>query len=209
MRCKLLSAVVVAMISSTSMAAVITNGDFELLDLNGSTSQFSTGNTTGIPGWTVVSGTVDLVGSYWPGASGDQSIDLNGTSPGALSQTFDTVAGQAYRVTFAMACNVYSAVYGDYSMLVSAAGVQENFTFTRTAANTTTNVGWLYKTFDFTAAVGTTQTTLTFASLTSGNAGPAIDDVSIAEINAVPEPATFGVFGLGSMTLLAARRRRA
>ncbi|QNN22760.1 choice-of-anchor C family protein [Planctomycetales bacterium ZRK34] len=203
-------AVVVALFAmgSASQATMLANGDFEL---PGGVSNWSTiysVDSTSLTGWTVTSGSVDLVGpSHWTAASGSLCVDLNGVQPGVLSQTFDTLAGQAYRVTFAMAANT-DGPFGDFTMSVSAAGSSQNFTFTRTSAHTDHDMGWTYKTFDFIASLGTDQTTLTFASISTPElaSGPVIDDVSVAETTLTPEPATLGMLSLGVLML---RRRRA
>ena len=49
--------------------------------------------STEIPGWTVDSGSIDLIGDYWTASDGSRSIDLNGDGLGAISQTFDTISG--------------------------------------------------------------------------------------------------------------------
>src|SRR5262249_24519791 len=63
-------------------------------------------DSTDIKGWTVTRGQIDYIGSFWPAADGKRSLDLHG-SPGfgGVSQTFPTVKGQKYRVTFALAGN--------------------------------------------------------------------------------------------------------
>ena len=56
-------------------------------------------------GWTVDRNSIDLIGPYWNAADGSQSVDLDGLAPGSISQTFTTVAGQQYRLTFAYSAN--------------------------------------------------------------------------------------------------------
>src|SRR5207302_6342899 len=69
------------------------NGSFEEPVVSG---PFITRSGGEIDGWTITSGTVDQIGTYWPAALGAQSIDLAGDGPGRIEQTFDTVAGRQY-----------------------------------------------------------------------------------------------------------------
>jgi hypothetical protein len=76
-----------------------------------------TPSATAISGWTVTSGSVDWINTYWQqppalsnGTGTGLSIDLNGTASaahpnpaGTISQTFATAPGQPYTVTFEMA----------------------------------------------------------------------------------------------------------
>src|SRR5438034_11556697 len=72
------------------------NGSFEEPVVAGA---FITRSGGEIDGWTITSGTVDQIGTYWPAALGAQSTDLAGEGPGRIEQTFVTVAGRQYRVS--------------------------------------------------------------------------------------------------------------
>ena len=92
--------------SSISMADPFQNGSFEEGTVDpGSFITLSAFDNTSITGWTVSSGSIDLIGSHWVASDGDRSIDLNGNEPGAISQTFDTEPGAVYNVLFDMAGN--------------------------------------------------------------------------------------------------------
>jgi len=70
----------------------------------GAFSTFTTGQSIGP--WTVTAGSVDLIGpGFWAAADGDQSLDLDGTSAGTVSQTFATTPGTTYTVSYALAGN--------------------------------------------------------------------------------------------------------
>ena len=95
----------------------------------------------GIPGWTVTAGSIDIIfltgTAGWSASNGLRSIDLDGLSGGTMAQTFDTVAGSTYTVSFDLAANFYA---GDLikSVLVSAPGFSQIYTFNsagRTALN--------------------------------------------------------------------------
>lgn len=102
--------------------------------------------STAITGWTVGAGGVDHVRDYWQPASGSQSIDLNALSPGGISQTFATVAGRSYRVTFALAGNPDSP--GVKTVRVQAAGTQQDFSLDTTGRSRSA-MGWTTQSLDF------------------------------------------------------------
>ena len=137
--------------------------------------------STAVPGWTVTRGSVDYVGPYWQHADGRRSLDLNGNEPGAVAQTLRTRPGATYRVTFRMAGNNCPGGPGVKTLVVSAAGRRGEFTFDATA-RTYEDMGWVTRTWEFTAAAA--ETTLEFASTTAEPAacGPALDRVSVMEV---------------------------
>lgn len=203
---KIFAAVTALLLASPAMAAPFANGSFETSPTNPGSGwlTFGNGDATNLPGWTVL-GSVDYVGNYWQTPDGTRSLDLNGSSLGGISQTFDTLAGVTYTVTFALSKNPGAAVA---TLDVSATG-NNAASYLFNAGNSSPNMLWSDRTYSFTAT-GTT-TTLTFLSTTSGTpfAGPALDNVRIAAAPAgVPEPAAFGVLGLGILGLAAGRRRK-
>jgi choice-of-anchor C domain-containing protein len=182
--------------ATAANADLIYNGSFEIGTLSGSYTTLYAGSTN-ISGWTVDTGSIDYIGSYWQASQGSRSIDMNGYyQAGAITvaQSLATVAGQQYRVTFDMAGN---PDHGGQvkSLQVSAAGQSAAYTFD-TTGKSRSNMGWVTKTFDFVAAGP--ATTLSFASLmpTPEAWGPALDNV---RMEAVPAPgaAFLGVIGLG------------
>ena len=145
--------------------------------------------STDILVWSIISGNIDYIGTTWQSSDVGRNIDLNGNTPGAISQTFDTVPGTAYTVLFDMAGNTHSIRI--YTMKVSAAGESREYTFDN-FGKTTSNMGWEENPFSFIASDSTT--TLTFESLTNTGDlrdGPALD-------NSVPRFRWNG--GLGTIT---------
>ena len=179
------------------------NGSFELPSppapiLGSSTYSFGSEVPFPVIPWTLGAGAVSWVGTGWQAAEGSSSIGLSFSSflsaAGSLSQTFDTVAGTLYEVTFALAGNpnaAAAAVDPIKDLRVSAAGISEDFTFDVSGKNTT-NMGWTDFSFPFLATAD--LTTLSFTSLENNAFGPAIDNV---RVNVVPEPATLLLLGAG------------
>ena len=65
---------------------------------------YSSGQSFG--NWTVTSGQVDLVGTYFEGSPlGGRTIDLNGNVAGAIAKDLTTVAGRHYQVVFNVSGN--------------------------------------------------------------------------------------------------------
>jgi choice-of-anchor C domain-containing protein len=167
-----------ASILPVSAASGVSNGSFELGTAPGLFSTEFPGSTH-ITDWTVVSGTVDYVGTYWQASEGSRSIDMTGQSAGTIRQMVPTVTGGKYMVSFDMSGNPDGGP-AVKSMNVEAGGTPETFTYdVVTAGNTDANMKWAPKLFQFTAT-GTT-TPLTFASLDSGFYGPALDNVTVKQ----------------------------
>ncbi|MDH6108492.1 choice-of-anchor C domain-containing protein [Kitasatospora sp. MAP12-15] len=139
-------------------------------------TDLSAGQTIGP--WTVTAGTVDLIGAgFWQAAEGDQSVDLNGVGPGAVAQTFTTVPGANYTVTYALAGNPAGPpILKTGSALIDGQDFQD-FSFD-TAGKSFTNMGYVNRQFTFQAT--NSATTIGFASTTPNSPfGPVVDDVRI------------------------------
>ncbi|WP_328331898.1 DUF642 domain-containing protein [Kribbella sp. NBC_00382] len=126
--------------------------------------------------WKVVSGSVDLT-TDWQHAQGRQSLDLNGSNPGAVSHTVSTTLLTTYRVTYALAANP------DAGQAIRTGNVKVNgqlldsFSFDSTG-KTVSAMGWVYRTFYFTNTLAASAD-LQFASTTPSAWGPVIDDVRV------------------------------
>jgi len=178
--------------SAAVQAAPFQNGSFESGTLvnTGSFDELHMG-ATAITGWSVLGPAgVDYVSSgYWQAADGTRSLDLVGCDretggQGGVEQTFDTVPGVRYTVTFAMAGNPGEPLLK--TLQVSAAGRTESYSFDATG-KTGGNMGWTGKTFWFDATG--TSTTLRFDNTSDASrcAGAALDNVVVtAAPGAVP-----------------------
>jgi len=186
-----LLALALAVVGSGSGMADVVNGSFESGTPNDGAGTHWTRLVPGDPsltGWTVVSGNVDWFSAQVaPACAGNRSLELNGNINGAVSQTFATKPGVAYRVTFCMAANPN----GPPAVKTLLVGVDSNqymnYEFDATG-HTLTDMGWQTRTFTFTATGASTQ--LRFESRTTRDDGglnaygPVIDNVVVVEDSA-------------------------
>lgn len=200
-------ALAVALLGGAAQAGaanLVVNGGFEAQTVQSPAGfdTFSAGSQ-GLVGWHIDLRNVDLVSSsFWAPAGGNNSLDLSGTGKGVISQVISTVIGQVYTLSFDLAGNPFgtSAIKG-LSVNFGSTGLYDF----DTTGHTGNNMGWTHYTTKFAAV--STNTTLSFASRTAGNAGPALDNIAVT---AVPEPETYAMLlaGLGLMGTLARRRQQ-
>jgi choice-of-anchor C domain-containing protein len=182
-------------------AGPFVNGSFELgtglcFTATGFTNVTSANDC--ITGWSIPLGNIDYIHNLWQAANGTHSLDLNGTAPGAVQQTFDTINNLQYLVSFSMAANT-GGLPVLKQLTVDAAGQSQVFTFSR-VGHSNASMGWVTDTFRFIAH--SSSTTLTFTSNTPGAAGPALDAVSVV----APEPGSTGLLISGVALLILWRR---
>jgi choice-of-anchor C domain-containing protein len=176
----------------TVLASDVGNGSFEDGDFPQGfafqTLSAGTPGATSITGWTVTSGQVDWIDTYWTPQDGTKSLDLNGFEPGAIAQTLVTDVNGTYAVKFYLAGNPDCGP-SDKTLTVGATGAApQSYTFTNTGAATHDNMGWTVETYTFVATA--TSTVLSFTA-DPGNisfCGPALDAVSLTETTPPPPP---------------------
>ncbi|MBN8849414.1 MULTISPECIES: choice-of-anchor C family protein [unclassified Sphingomonas] len=201
----LTTAAVALALPAGANAAAFVNGSFEDGVAPGVYTTVAGGDSSSIAGWTVTGNSVDYVGSYWPAQDGSRSIDLNGNAQGGIEQTFDTVAGTLYSVTFWLAGNTDGAPVTK-SVLVGASGNDGKLVTFDSSAFDRGDMGWAKYSYNFVAQ--NASTTLSFASQDAGPFGAALDNVSLLIGGGVPEPATWGLMILGFGGIAGAMRRR-
>lgn len=191
-----------AVVAPMTHAADIVNGGFENSNFSGLFQTYFAGGNLG--GWKVDSGSVDLVNTYWQPAAGHYSLDLNGSSVGVISQSFATVVGQTYNVSFDLAGNPE----GGGAVKYLTAGVTGGHAFTfDTTGHSRAAMGWTTQGFSFVA--DSTTSTLRFAGDSRNSYyGAALDNISV--MAAVPEPETYGMLlaGLALLGVVARRKRK-
>jgi choice-of-anchor C domain-containing protein len=198
-----------AAFSLAAQANLLQNGSFE--DINGAVLRGWGGYTYGtgfsaMAGWTVGTGSVDIVvdTSPWtPPQSGFNALDLNGDSMGAISQTFATVAGGNYTLSFWYSKNAIAGGSSDPSMATySLDGGTTNFNITATNAANVSGVlnRWTPVSVAFVATGA--STTLSFTSTTAGSGGVFLDSISV-----VPEPEGYAL-ALAAVAVLGAASKR-
>jgi choice-of-anchor C domain-containing protein len=187
--------------AQSAYAVTITNGSFEVGANPGSFTTKAAGSTD-ITGWTVDSGSVDYIGTYWPADTGSRSVDLSGNVPGSISQTLALVDGQQYKLSFSIRGNGDGGV-DPQGVLVSLGGITSEFFAPQNA------VVWALQTFVFTydASLAGSNVLQFAADAVNGAFGPGLDSVTIA---ATPIPGAILLFGsaLGGMGFLGYRRKK-
>ena len=224
-RCSIAASLLFAFAGAPASAAnLIQNGSFEA---GWSGVTWHTYDTSYVPAanghlayWTIDSGDVDIINVLWDGSDpdndrmNDASVDLNGNVAGKISQTFGTMVGAKYSVSFDIAGN-YAASPTLKEMDVVVAGTsQPNAVVTNhyifdAIGRTNTNMGWVGRSFEFVANDSLTRLSFASTIFNTNRGGMALDNVQV-HLLAVPEPETWGMLlaGLGLLGLSARRRNR-
>lgn len=195
-------------LAGVAQAAPFANGSFES-GTNPGTYTNVPSSTTVIANWTATQ--IDYIGTYWNAQDGLRSVDLNGVSPGSIAQTFDTVAGHTYRVSFYLASNIDAGGPKSVNVQASPGGAVSGYTFPNSPTpSTASSMGWTQYTYTFTAT--SASTTLSFTSTTTSTPanGAALDNVTVTDITPAPVPtlSQWALLGLAGLLGMFALRRR-
>ncbi len=209
--------------STPAFANLLANGDFSVSPPGNGCAA----GVTSIPGWSVTSGNIDLLSASPPNCPGAAApdgttyyVDLTGSfaedgqsDVGTIAQSFSTVVGSSYHVSFYFGGNSqwqYTGYPNDgpvKSMAALLDGSLMNTYSVDTAGASYTNAQWQLEDFNFTAL--SPVTTLSFASL-NGIGSPSDYGAFLADVqvDSVPEPASLALFGTGILGLLVVSKRR-
>ena len=224
MKFLLLGAATLAFAAPASAQNLLVNGGFDADDVpDGGFKIYNAGDTIGGGGWTVLgnggnsglnlSTTYAEPGVLFAAQSGPVSADLTAAGntgfANGLSQTFATVAGRSYSLSFWVGNADGNGNYTLPSSITASVGGVSLGTFTN-AAITPGTTNWVQFTQRFVATGASTE--LVFGNATPGGDNFAgLDTVSVTN---VPEPATWammigGIGAAGGSLRTRARRKAA
>jgi choice-of-anchor C domain-containing protein len=178
----IIAALCLVALPSAVSAAPFRNGSFENSAQDpGSATRYDEGDQR-ITGWTVLPNSIDYVGTESPASEGSRSIDLVGNnSRGGIMQSFDTLPGARYLVTFAVAGNPVGPP--PIKMLTVTVGTETSRFLFDTTGKSLERLGWTDHQMTFVAVASTT--TIMFTADTTGQGccfGPMLDNVSVVQI---------------------------
>jgi hypothetical protein len=166
-------------------------------------------------GWTIATGNLDVLPSaYWQPSSGNQSIDLNGSTTGSIYQDFTFSSAGIWAVQFDLSANPDLVARGD-GLATGLRSVRVDFgtpglmtslgTYSLDSApRTIANMQWVTFTTPQVVVSGSVLYRLQSTSLNPGNGGNALDNV---QLQIVPEPSAVAILCSGLIGCLFLHRR--
>jgi hypothetical protein len=151
----------------------------------------------------VTSGNVDVVGGAVYGylcvtPESGNCVDLDGSAQGQISSSLLTLAPGTYTLSF----DLIGSQRGYTTSTTVTLGSLYDQTFVLTSGDVTSGI------VNTTITVGaTTVVPLIFTSNTPGNNGALLDNVSLTDPIATPEPASLSLLGIGLVGLVIRTRR--
>jgi uncharacterized protein DUF642/PEP-CTERM motif-containing protein len=185
------SLVLVGSVCSQATAGTTTFSDGLFDSPSATPSGVSFQTISGTMGPWTVTGSIDLIGTYWNGPPvGGNSVDLNGDMKGGITQTFSADPG-TYTVGFYLSGNPDN-LPATKTIDVSLVPFSDTFTYAATI-NGNHSLSYDFHSFDFTSTGG--SFTLSFMSDDLGSYGGVVGGITISPT--VPEPATWAMMILG------------
>jgi len=180
---------------SSAAGAGLINGSFEAPMLSRSIEEYSAA-PAGF-GWTIATGEVNVLTSdYWQPSSGNQSIDLNGTTAASIYQDFTFSNAGTWTMKFDMSTNPDLFARGDglgsgfktWRVDFGIPGLMTNLgTYSLDPApRTVGNMRWVTFTTPEVVVSNSVLYRLQITSLAQGNAGPALDNVVLSSCGVCP-----------------------
>lgn len=200
---RITAATAALLLAGSASAATLINGSFEMSSVDPGVFTTIDSPSTAIDGWTVTSGSIDYIGTYWAASQGIRSIDLAGNAIGSIAQSFDTVIGQSYTVSFDMAANPDGGT-APRNLLVSIDGGGP-LIFTHPADGSLGAMNWQANSFTFVATGTSTNLAFSADDSSAGFYGATLDNVLVS---VVPEPAMWAMMIGGFAVIGGAIRRR-
>lgn len=192
-------------------AQILTNGSFESPALGSTENYFGAFSFTGWSGAsTGGAGNAGLVVGTDFGLApydGNQAFAFNGNNPAAgsyIEQTFNTVSGQSYAVTFSVGRNG-----SEPSQALELQGQVFNASGSLlTSTNATPPAGNSYSAYSFTFTADTVTSRLRFTDVSGSNPGADVFLDGVV-VSAIPEPSTYAAMaGLAALAVTVYRRRK-
>lgn len=183
--------------AGAARADFIVNGSFE----NPGTSNYAIYTNGSVPGWTSNNNEIEIDrGAVLPAYDGVQSVELNGNTFDTISQTVTGLTvGQNYILTWA------------YAGRGGSGPQQMNVLFNGTQVGQNTNDGNSNFTWTNNSVVvkaTSTTATVSFAAINVGGSSALGNELDAVTLNAVAEPASAALLGVGMLGLAVWRRRR-
>ena len=179
------------LVTTPAHAQMVSNGGFETgpsIPLANPIHPVQPGSTV-LTGWTVVGGAVSIItDNYWAPHTGQRSLQLSSTGPGAVEQAFATSPGAGYRLTFWLTGEPFSSPTIKHLRVTAGATVQD-YTYDVTPA-WHWDMHWEQHALDFVAPGS--STTLRFTSQDASQWGPALDGITV-ELTSLGAPLDQGL----------------
>jgi len=199
-----LAAAVAACLGAPAHAVtnILVNPSFEL---GVAPDELKAAGSTDITGWTIARGGVFYSETSWDALSGNRSVELAGTSGGAIFQNVDLVLGETYVFRYAYSADP-ARLTGRSVGTVSVNSFNQGLRYVRPAGFGADNMQYIVESYEFVATTARARVSFVGGSSLTNLV---VDSVYLAPLAAVPEPATWALLIAGfGMIGFSVRRRR-